>query len=333
MVTLLRKSQISRVNARHLLDDLASSYSYSTEEAVVVELIANALDAECDNVYVTYNSRRDSVTFEDDGKGMGSEDFEKYHDLAESRKVRGRGIGFAGLGAKLAHKVASKVVTETRRGRQRDSSEWRFKGSDLHWSHTRSRTLQRDGTKVELQLNRRSDSLRKERFIAEAIRTHYAALLDPFLSEVYVWDSIYPNGVEFHVNGTLVEKMPGERTPRPPPPSSGPQKRTRVMSTGPRSTTSPRTPTSRSRSSAPGPPTRTTRCTRWAGPPAGRRVGSRTSKTEAETTPAVRGTRLASMTTRCMSTQPRRLSTTTSSVSCGHGSRAPEATAALPCSC
>ena len=42
MVPLLRKHQISKVNARHLLDDLAASYSYSLNEAVLVELIANA---------------------------------------------------------------------------------------------------------------------------------------------------------------------------------------------------------------------------------------------------------------------------------------------------
>ena len=43
MVTLLRRTHTGRVNVRHLLDDLASGYSYSLEEAVIVELVANSL--------------------------------------------------------------------------------------------------------------------------------------------------------------------------------------------------------------------------------------------------------------------------------------------------
>ena len=131
MVALLRKTQISKINARHLLDDLASSYSYSLHEAVLVELIANALDAKCSNVFIDLDPKAKTLTVADDGSGMGADEFEKYHDLAESRKVRGQGIGFAGLGAKLGHQLAGKVLTETRSGGYRDASEWTFRGSDL----------------------------------------------------------------------------------------------------------------------------------------------------------------------------------------------------------
>ena len=43
MVRLISKPQISKTGARHILDDLASSYSYSVEEAVPVKLVAYAL--------------------------------------------------------------------------------------------------------------------------------------------------------------------------------------------------------------------------------------------------------------------------------------------------
>ena len=101
MVSRLRKSNLSKVNARHLLDDLASGYTYALEEAVLVELIANSLDAKCSNVYIDLSTQSSTLTVRDDGQGMDPDAFEKYHDLAESRKERGSGIGFAGLGAKL----------------------------------------------------------------------------------------------------------------------------------------------------------------------------------------------------------------------------------------
>ena len=40
MVSVFQRPQLSKVNARHLLDDLASSYTYALDEAVLVELIA-----------------------------------------------------------------------------------------------------------------------------------------------------------------------------------------------------------------------------------------------------------------------------------------------------
>jgi len=35
----------TRVNLRHLLEDIRDSYPYPIEEAIVTELIANALDS------------------------------------------------------------------------------------------------------------------------------------------------------------------------------------------------------------------------------------------------------------------------------------------------
>lgn len=118
-------------NARHLLDDLASSYTYALDEAVLVELIANSLDAKAANIGIRLDAKRSTFTVKDDGTGMTQDEFERYHDLAESTKVRGRGIGFAGLCAKLAHQVGRRVVTETWSVGYRGASEWGFKGSDL----------------------------------------------------------------------------------------------------------------------------------------------------------------------------------------------------------
>ena len=211
MVSLFQKPPLSKVNARHLLDDLASSYSYSLEEAVLVEMIANSLDARSTNIHISLNVDDGTLTIEDGGGGMSQDDFEKYHDLAESRKERGRGIGFAGLGAKLAHKVAHKVVTETRVGVYRDASEWRFKGDDLTWNHTRARTLQDNGTKVTLYLAQRWRRILRRDFVEGVIERHYGALLDPFLSKIYEWEAIYPQGVTFYTKEIDEAQEPQER--------------------------------------------------------------------------------------------------------------------------
>ena len=208
MVSLLRRPQISKVNARHLLEDLASTYSYSVEEAVLVELIANSLDAKATEISIDLDSRKVTLTVRDNGIGMGADEFESYHDLAESRKVKGRGIGFAGLGAKLGHKVARKVVTETRSDGYRDASDWSLNGNDLEWKHIRSRSLRGDGTRVTLFISPKRRRMMSPNFVRDTIATHYGALLDPFLSEVYIWASIYPEGVTLTVDGEPLPKRP-----------------------------------------------------------------------------------------------------------------------------
>ena len=124
MVSVFQRTQTSKVNARHLLDDLASSYTYALDEAVLVELIANSLDAKAANIRINLDPNKSTLTVQDDGAGMTQDEFERYHDLAESAKVRGSGIGFARLGAKLAHQVGKRVVTETRSDSYRGASEW-----------------------------------------------------------------------------------------------------------------------------------------------------------------------------------------------------------------
>jgi hypothetical protein len=208
MVGLLQKRRISRVNARHLLDDLASSYTFAVEEAVLVELIANSLDAKSSEIHLTVNEKGRSLSIEDNGTGMSEEDFEKYHDLAESRKERGHGIGFAGLGGKLAHKVARKVITETQSATYHGASEWYFKGDDLEWTSRGSKALKHVGTRVTLHLEQTAQSMLGLDFVESVIRDHYGTLLDPFLSEIYQWESIYPNGVAFHINGQPLPRHP-----------------------------------------------------------------------------------------------------------------------------
>lgn len=67
MAQLFRKPQLSRVHALHLLDDLASDYTYPVEEAAVVEMIANSLDAGASNIEFTTNAQKGVLTVKEDG--------------------------------------------------------------------------------------------------------------------------------------------------------------------------------------------------------------------------------------------------------------------------
>ncbi|MCH7608297.1 MAG: ATP-binding protein [Chloroflexi bacterium] len=206
MVTLLQKARTSRVNARRLLEDLAAGYSHGVDEAVLMEAVANALDAKASRISFVVDGARRTLRIEDDGEGMSEGEFERYHDLAESSKTRGSGIGFAGLGAKLAHQITTKIITESRQAGHHAASEWQWHGEDLQWKFLRRRTLHADGTCVTLHVNRKGISLLDESFIKALLAARFSPLLDEELCQFYIRSATYPQGITFSVNGTPVQR-------------------------------------------------------------------------------------------------------------------------------
>ena len=103
----------SSVNFQNLIRDLAEMYTFEVPEVVVVELIANSLDAKASRISIDYDPSKKVLVVQDDGEGMSPSQFEEYHDFAAGLKARGTGIGFAGLGAKVSFNVADRVITET----------------------------------------------------------------------------------------------------------------------------------------------------------------------------------------------------------------------------
>mgnify|MGYP001258536922 CR=1 FL=1 len=198
----------SKINFRHLLEDLGDAYTYSKEEAVLVELVANSLDAKCKEIRFEVDLGTSSLTVKDDGEGMSQVDFNSYHDIAASLKLKGSGIGFAGLGAKLGHLITEKVVTETNSDSYRGSSEWKWVGDELEWHEINPSQLNSNGTAVTLFLKPDSKLLDTE-FLIQCIQANFGSLLDPFISEIYRWDNIYPRGIALYVNGEkLTRKHP-----------------------------------------------------------------------------------------------------------------------------
>src|SRR5262245_43461266 len=86
----------TRVDLLHLLEDLRDAYPGSTEETILTEIIANALDSGARRIAIDTDASAPAVTIADDGAGMRRRELARYHDIAASTKVRGPASGSPG---------------------------------------------------------------------------------------------------------------------------------------------------------------------------------------------------------------------------------------------
>src|SRR5207253_1907645 len=145
----------TRVNLRHLLEDIRDTYPFPVEEVILTELVANALDSGASEIRLTIATEPPALTVCDNGKGMSPPQLDRYHDIAATTKERGTGIGFAGLGAKLALLAAEAVITETRAAQSTNATRWRLEGnSRAPWEliEPAARIAGLSGTAVTLEL-------------------------------------------------------------------------------------------------------------------------------------------------------------------------------------
>ena len=96
----------------HALENFLAAYDDETS-VVVLEAIANALDANATRVDVKMANQH--ISFRDNGPGMNKKQFNAYHDISASDKQKGKGIGFAGVGAKVYIGVWNNTVIHTER--------------------------------------------------------------------------------------------------------------------------------------------------------------------------------------------------------------------------
>ena len=104
-----------KVNLLHALEDFLGMYEQQPSEVVLVESIANSIDIGATQLNVYLDDHGNTYELVDNGKGMDSNTFENYHTIALSSKDKSKGIGFAGVGAKiyLASWEGASVITET----------------------------------------------------------------------------------------------------------------------------------------------------------------------------------------------------------------------------
>jgi len=197
----------SSVNYENLIRDLADMYPFEVPEVIIVELVANALDAGATRISIEYDPGRHILVAEDDGEGMSASQFDEYHDFAAGLKARGTGIGFAGVGAKISFSLADRVTTETRSKSFAGGSDWRLYSKDrLVWEDVEPVHLRGHGTRVQVQL--RDDArlpYSSAEDLAQLLRRHYLPLTDPVFLALYDRMGIYSEDLRFVVNGNLVK--------------------------------------------------------------------------------------------------------------------------------
>jgi hypothetical protein len=206
----------TRVDLRHLLEDLRDAYAGPLEETILTEVIANSLDAGATELSLSVERAASTLTVVDNGRGMQRRDLARYHDIATSTKTRGEGIGFAGVGIKLGLLVSREVITETRRGATHVATRWSLASrhrAPWKWVPPTGLVAQR-GTGVRLALANPLSSLLDGGFLDETIRLHFEPLLDPAFDSLLARQ--YPRGVRFVVDGVAVRSSPRPSAERVP---------------------------------------------------------------------------------------------------------------------
>jgi len=197
----------TRVDLRHLLEDLRDAYPGGLEETILTEIVANALDSGATRVSVRTDRAEALLVVVDDGAGMRRRELARYHDVAASAKVRGQGIGFAGVGIKLGLLASEEVLTETRRPEGHVATRWHL--SSRHKAPWRwvdpPGLVDGRGTGVCLKLRNVLSPLLDAAWLEASLKRHFAALLDPGFDEVL--SAHYPRPLEFRVDGRAVPRL------------------------------------------------------------------------------------------------------------------------------
>lgn len=196
----------SGVNVKRLVQNISDQYPFEPQRAAIIELVANSLDARASLIEINLNKQDGILEIVDNGLGMDKRQFREYHDFAATTKARGKGIGFAGQGAKLALNFCKRVLSETWSTNYRGYSEWFLKGNDAPYKIFDGQLLGLDdfGTRVTLYLNAYSINFYTEELIKDALFEHYFPLIDPKLRVGYE-KAFYKRGVKFLLNKEEIE--------------------------------------------------------------------------------------------------------------------------------
>ena len=118
------------------LKNLLDMYEYEPWEVLVLEAVANGMDAGANRIDIRFGDQN-TVMFHNNGRPMGKRDFANYHKISSSTKRKGEGIGFAGVGAKiyLAAWPKAEMVTESGQGSDRMASRMFRKGRKVLYEY------------------------------------------------------------------------------------------------------------------------------------------------------------------------------------------------------
>ena len=201
----------TRVDLLHRLEDLRDAYPGALEDTILSEVVANALDSGAALISVRTEPGQALLVVVDDGRGMRRRELARYHDIAASAKIRGQGIGFAGVGIKLGLLASEEVLTETRQADGHVATRWRMQGrqkAPWRWVDPPG-LVERQGTAVCLRLRNPLSPLLDPGWLEAALQRHFTTLFDPGFDDLLAY--AYPRPPEFRVNGRV---LPRERRGR-----------------------------------------------------------------------------------------------------------------------
>ena len=144
-----------KINVLHTLENFREAYD-DESSVVVLEAMANALDAKATKVDVLLNNQH--ISFRDNGPGMSKKQFRAYHNISASTKRKGVGIGFAGVGAKVYLAVWKQTVihTETYGPDGPLASDLRVTHGKVRWEECPTDTsIRTKGTLYDVKLNKK----------------------------------------------------------------------------------------------------------------------------------------------------------------------------------
>jgi hypothetical protein len=196
----------SGVNYQNLIRDLAEIYPFDVDEVVLVELIANSLDAKPTRISIEFDPYKRILVVTDNGKGMTASDFDQYHDFAAGLKTRGTGIGFAGVGAKISFNIATRVITETYSESFTGGSNWYLQSKKkLVWEDIQPKHLHEHGTRVEVIFSQNATLTNSStEDLIKLIKRYYLPLLDMKYLDLYERLGYYCRDLRFVVNGQVI---------------------------------------------------------------------------------------------------------------------------------
>jgi hypothetical protein len=198
----------TRVNLKHLLEDIRDGYGLPIEEAIATELVANALDSRASKIEFFTEPKEAKFMVRDNGQGMKRKEMKDYHNIAMTTKIKGKGIGFAGIGAKLSLLISKSVSTETKGGYgSRCASQWYLaEDNRAPWKFIpfSGKVKSPRGTAVTIKLLNQNSPFLADDFILKTVRKHFYPLLDSQFSN-FILKPIYKKGVDFFVQGRKIE--------------------------------------------------------------------------------------------------------------------------------
>jgi hypothetical protein len=197
----------SSINYQNLIKDLAEMYPFDVGEVIIVELVANALDAKATTIGIEYDVQQKTLVVSDNGEGMKKPQFDEYHDFAAGLKTRGTGIGFAGVGAKISFNIAKKVVTQTKNKSFSGGSNWYLASKKkLVWEDIEPDQIIEYGTRVEVHFKPDATlPFANTEDIVMLLKKHYMPLMDKQFLDLYETLGIYPGSLKLMVNGKQID--------------------------------------------------------------------------------------------------------------------------------